>query len=228
MPLPAIRRNALAIRPGLWRAEEGGGGTMDSSQLPETVTTTGPQGLNRERAARRRRARQLRWLRHYARTGSKTEALKIAGIPYRTVAGWKYQDARFRTELDQLEAGLSVVLEERARERAMLSYAEDRSSSDLLKFLLRSYRPDRFGDRIRHDISGEVHVKRIEVAGLDELTSVPARDYDVVADPVSDKAHNVALAPEGRQEAQDDGTDAQDVRSGAPEAPCEARADDAH
>lgn len=172
---------------------------------PGTVQSTDPGAIGRAARKRQERARQLRWLRHYARCGSKTEALQLAGIPYRTVARWKYGDERFRAELDQLEAGLSVALEEQARKRAMLSYAEDRSSADLLKFLLRSYRPDRFGEKVQHEVRGQVHVKRIELGGAEDVTPLVERTYDLVPKATSDNAQYVAL-PEGEEEATGEGT----------------------
>lgn len=163
------------------------------------------------------RARQHRWLRHYRETASKTEACIRSAVPYRTVARWKYGDAAFKGELERAEETVAHALEDRAVLRAMKTYDEDRSSADLLKFMLKAYRPDRFADRMQHDVGGTVHVKRIMVEGGDASRVVEATYVDPT-EVASDNEHSVTQPLKGLEGTDNEGTATQ---AGAPGAQTE-------
>ncbi len=87
------------------------------------------------------RARET-FLATLAETCNVSEAARVAGIPRRTVYGWRDADEAFAADWKDVEEAAADMLEQVAYERAT-----DGKSDRMLEILLKAHRPDKYVER---------------------------------------------------------------------------------
>jgi hypothetical protein len=86
------------------------------------------------------------WLVAYRLTGNVTEACKAAHVARCTAYGWRESDPEFAAAWEEANEIAIDALEAAARQRAL------DSSDQLMMFLLRANRPDKYNDTTRVDV----------------------------------------------------------------------------
>lgn len=84
-----------------------------------------------------------RFLKALARVGTISAACEAARVGRRTVYDWRAADPDFDAQLNEAKDDLADRLEAEAVKRATIG-----KSDDLLKFLLKGLRPERYGARV--------------------------------------------------------------------------------
>lgn len=114
-----------------------------------------------------RLVRQEAFLKFLSETGIVTTALEKAGIAYHTYATWQQRDEKFKEQVAEAVEISTQKMEAEAHRRAVRGVKKpvfyrgeevgqiDEYSDGLLMFLLRSRRPDVYGDKVK--ISGNLN-----------------------------------------------------------------------
>ena len=109
----------------------------------------------KHRTARTDRARGV-FLDHLRATCNVSHAAREAGIGRRTAYDWREDDAAFAADWDDAENEAVDALELAARNRAI------DSSDRMMEILLKAHRPDKYTDRLKADLTGNI---TINIAG---------------------------------------------------------------
>lgn len=114
--------------------------------------------------------KRLTFLKAYTESRSVTRAAEIAGVHRSTVYVWR-REPNFR---DQMEAAFDVrvdEVEDKLYERAM------GGDTTALIFFLKSYRPERFGDKLRHEERAKIKAEAEQIVRdqfYSEMRGLPA------------------------------------------------------
>jgi transposase-like protein len=81
-----------------------------------------------------------------------SEAARAIGVSRRTVYNWRDRDPTFAAEWDDAEQEAIDALEKIARDRAI------DGSDRMMEILLKAHRPEKYVERLRADINGNVTV----------------------------------------------------------------------